>query len=95
MILTKQQLVSLPNTISIDSVNIEVVSCFKLLGVMIDRKLDFHNHVDVIKTLVNRKLFSYKKLFYLSFTTKVQFFKTFILPHFDYCFSLYIYFTKT
>ena len=50
MILTKQQLVSLPNTIGIDSVNIEVVSSFKLLGVMIDRKLDFHNHVDVIKT---------------------------------------------
>ena len=71
---------------SIDSVNIEVVSSFKLLGVMIDRKLDFHNHVDVLKTLVNRKLFSYKKLFFLSFATKVQFFKTFILPHFDYCF---------
>jgi hypothetical protein len=58
MILTKQHLVSLSITICIDSVNIVVVGSFKLLDVIIDRKLDFHNHVDVLKILVNRKLLS-------------------------------------
>lgn len=34
-------------------------------------------------------------MFYLSFQVKLQFFKTFILPYFDYCSTLIIYFTKT
>ena len=38
---------------------------------------------------------STKKLFFLSFSVKVQFFKTFILPFFDYCLSLVIYFPKS
>ena len=36
-----------------------------------------------------------KKLFYLPFKVKLNFFKTFLLPHFDYCASLFIYFKKT
>ena len=35
-----------------------------------------------------------KKLFFLPKSVKIQFFKTFILPHFDYCFSLLFYFSK-
>jgi hypothetical protein len=75
--------------------DLEVVKNFKLLGVTIDDSLGFHDHVELMKKSVNRKIFSYKKLFYLSLSTKVKFFKSFILPHFDYCFSLYIYFPKT
>jgi len=44
---------------------------------------------------INKRLFSIKKLFYLSFQVKLQFFKTFILPYFDYCSTLFIYFNKT
>ena len=40
-------------------------------------------------------MFSINRLFYLSFKVKLQFFKTFLLPHFDYCLSLCIYFSKT
>ena len=47
-----------------------------------------------IKTIVNRKLFCIKKLFYLATSVKLQFFKSFILPYFDYCLSIYIYFPK-
>ena len=39
----------------------------------------------------NRKLYSIKRLFYLSSYVKLQFMKTFILPFFDYCLSLIIY----
>ncbi len=34
------------------------------------------------------------EIFYLSTSVKVQFFKTFILPYFDYCLTLLIYFNK-
>ena len=44
---------------------------------------------------MNRKLFAIKRLFYLDFDVKIQFFKTFILPYFDYCATLYIYFNKS
>ena len=47
-----------------------------------------------MRKIINRKLFSIKRLFYLSTSVKVQFFKTFILPYFDYCLSLLIYFPK-
>jgi len=51
--------------------------------------------VATIGTSVNKKLYSIKRLFYLSTSVKMQFFKTFLLPHFDYCLSLCIYFSKT
>ena len=51
--------------------------------------------MDRLKLSVNQKLYSIKKLFYLSLNIKVQFFKTFIQPHFDYCSSLAVYLNKT
>ena len=39
--------------------------------------------------------YSIKRLFYLATAVKIQFFKTFILPYFDYCLSLIIYFPKS
>ena len=40
-------------------------------------------------------MFRIKRLFYLATSVKIQFFKTFILPYFDYCLSLIIYFPKS
>ena len=40
-------------------------------------------------------MYSIKKLFYLSTAIKIQFYKTFILPYFDYCLSLAIYYSST
>ena len=68
---------------------------FKLLGVTIDNKLNFAEHSSNVKKLINRKLYSIKCLFYLSTKVKIQFFKTFILPYFDYCSSLLIYCPKS
>ena len=67
---------------------------FKLLGVWLDSKLTFEHHVTQLRLQINKKLYCIKNLFYLSFSVKVQFFKTFILPFFDYCLSLVIYFPK-
>ena len=67
----------------------------KLLGFIIDNKLTFNEYVESLVKLINKKLFAIKNIFYLSFKTKLKFFKTFILPHFDYCASIFIYFNKT
>ena len=40
-------------------------------------------------------MFSIKRLFFLSSSVKLQFFKSFIQPYFDYCSTLLIYFPKS
>ena len=84
-----------PSEIIVDNISIKVVNSFKLLGVTIDSKLNFLNHASNVCVSVNRKLFAIKRLFYLDFDVKVQFFKTFILPYFDNCSTLFIYFSKS
>ena len=84
-----------PRNIELENNLIEVVSEFKLLGCFIDDKLSFDKHVSNLKANVCRKLFAIKNIFFLSPDIKLHFFKTFLLPHFDYCASLFIYFSKT
>ena len=95
MFLSKKKQQNFPNKINVDGNDVEVVKVFKLLGILIDNDLHFHNYVRSIKSNVNKKLFSIKKLFFLSKNVKVQFFKTFIMPHFEYCVALSVYLTKT
>ena len=61
----------------------------------IDNKLTFETHVKQTIKQVNYKLSTLRNLFFLCPKTRAQFFKTFILPHFDYCFSLFIYMNST
>jgi hypothetical protein len=84
--------VKLPKEITVDSKNVNnklieikvsVVTSFKLLGVTIDNKLTFTEHCSNVKKIVNWKMYSIKRLFYLCTSVKIQFFKTFILPYFD------------
>ena len=86
--------VTLPSTVTLNGISIDVVTNFKLLGVTIDNKLSFSSYVSSICRIVNTKLFSIKRLFYLSTSVKLQFFKSFIMPYFDYCSTLFVYFPK-
>ena len=83
----------LPPTLVLNNIQATVAKEFKLLGVTIDNKLTFSKHVSNVLLLINKKLYSINRL-YLSTSVKIQFFKTFILPYFDYCLSLIIYFSK-
>ena len=83
--------ITIVNNKSVD-IKVGVVTSFKLLGITIDNKLTFLEHCSIIKKTINRKLFSIKRLFFLCTSVKIHFFKTFILPYFDYCLSLIIYF---
>ena len=73
-----------PEFINICGHNVKVVDCFRLLGIPIDRKLNFHLFATELRKSINKKLYSIKKLFYLSFQVKLQFFKITLLPYFDY-----------
>jgi hypothetical protein len=94
MFVSNKRNVSLPNQISIGSNEIQVVDNFKLLGITIDNKLSFLKYVSELRILINKRLYSIDRLFYLSHRVRLQFFKSFILPYFDYCMSLSIYFPK-
>ena len=61
----------------------------------LDSRLNFIYHASKVCSTINRKLFSIKRLFYLSTSVKIQFFKSFILPYFDHCLSIFVYFSKT
>jgi hypothetical protein len=87
--------VELPKSIEIDGQNIEVVTKFKLLGVTIDNKLTFDDFVAQQCSSINKRLYMIKRHFYLPEEVKLTFFKSFILPCFDYCISLSIYFNKS
>ena len=94
MFICNKRKVILPTSIVVDSNEVSVVKTFRLLGVILDNKLSFSAHISAICLQINRKLFSIKRIFYLSRSVKLQFFKTFILPYFDYCLSLSVYFPK-
>ena len=84
-----------PKELLIGNVAIQVVEKFRLLGVEIDSNLSFVDFVSKQCLQINRKLYAIKGLFYLSCSVKVQFFKTFCLPYFDYCLTLSIYYSKS
>ena len=64
------------------------MSKFKLFGIIIANKLNFSEQCLNIKKLLNRKLYSIKRLFYLSKAVDIQFLKhlyyriLIIVPHF-------------
>jgi hypothetical protein len=95
----KKRIKTFPITIAIKDNDVfqevQVVDSFKLLGITIDNRLNFLKYVADLRLAVNKRLYSIKRLFYLPFSVKLQFFKTFILPHFNYCSTLIIYFSKS
>ena len=94
MFITSKRNIVFPMHISIEESTIEVVDKFKLLGITIDNSLNFVQHIANLKYSINKRIFAIHRLFYLSPKVKQQFFKSFILPYFDYCFTLIIYFPK-
>ena len=94
MFISNKRKIVYPEHIEIQNNQVQVVIQFRLLGITIDYKLSFDKHVGELKQVINKRLFSIHRLFYLSPKVKLQFFKSFILPHFDYCSTLFIYFSK-
>ena len=85
----------LPEFLEFNGKRIQLVKSFKLLGFTIDNELKFMEHAINTCKSVNMRLHSISRIFYACNSVKIQFFKSFILPYFDYCISLCIYFPKT
>ncbi|CAF1009815.1 unnamed protein product [Brachionus calyciflorus] len=66
MFLTNKRNICLPKSINVDKNNVEVVNCFKLLGITIDNNLSFQKYVSEIRNSINKRLYSVERLFYLS-----------------------------
>jgi hypothetical protein len=94
MFITNKKNIIIPEFIDINGNQVKVVTEFKLLGIIIDNKLNFKSNTTKIKRSINIRLHSIQKLFQLPLAVKIQFLKTFILPYFDYCATLCIYFSK-
>ncbi len=77
MVITNKR-IKIPDSYLFGTVKVECVNEFKLLGVTLDNNLNFSSHVANVSRSINFKLFSIKRLFYLSKSVKIQFFKTFI-----------------
>ena len=86
-----------PNNIEPKNNVIELVCEFKLLWCLLDDKLNFKKYFCnlISKTKVCRNLFAIKIIFFLANDNKINFLNTFLLPHFDYFASLFIYFSDT
>ena len=61
-----------PKQIIINGNEVKVVDSFKLLGVHLNSKLNFVNFISNTKKSINIKLYSIKRLFYLSNNVKLN-----------------------
>jgi hypothetical protein len=95
MFFTQKREIDFPKSIMIQNKTINVIDQFKLLGIIIDNDFTFLPQVASLRNKINQRLFSIKKIFFLENSVKLQFFKTFILPYFDYCSTLLIYYPKS
>ena len=82
-----------PETIQFEKNLIKITDSVKLLGMFIDEKLNFETHVTNLSKSVNSKLYALKRMFMLSNDVKLKFFKSFILPMFDFSLSLFVYYS--
>ena len=93
MFITNKRSIQTPEFFMINNQQVKVVSDFKLLGIIIDNKLSFAKNTCKVRKSINIRLYAIQKLFQLPMCVKIQFIKTLILPYFDYCSTLFIYYS--
>ena len=74
------------STVNIDGHELEMVSCTKFLGVKIDDKLTWKEHISYVKHKLMKSLgILYKIRNVLTRKWRIKLYKTFVLPHLNYC----------
>ena len=82
----RSKLVKKTLSISHSGTTIDCVPSHKLLGVTVQHNLSWKEHCDEICAKVRKSLFLLRKLKHiLPYSAKIQFYYSFILPHLDYC----------
>ena len=76
--------------LQVDNKEIEPVSSFKYLGVMLDRFMTFHEHGVYISKKVSQRLHSLSRTRkFMTQDTCLQLYKSLVIPLFDYCDTVY------
>ena len=73
----KFRLREFPKFINIMGFSVKVVKFFKLLGVIIDNKLNFNLFISVLRKSINKKLYSIKKVILSVFLGQITIFENF------------------
>lgn len=95
MVVTTRQRNSCNGIVQIDGEVVERVEAMKYLGVMLDEKLNFSEHIDYTIRKAARKFGVLCRVSrYLTDEAKIVVYKTIIAPHFDYCASILFLATK-
>lgn len=82
--------------LKINNVAVERVNEIKYLGVVVDKKLTFKNHINYICSKISKKVyFLYKSRKKLSLSAAIKIYNTTIKPHFEYCSSILFMANKT
>ena len=77
-------------SVSVQDTNIKQVESHKLLGLHIDKYLDWSVHVQSVCKKISSKLFLFRKLKHLlPCNTRLKYFNSMIQPHIDYCLAIY------
>ncbi len=80
----------IPDSIVLDNDKLEVVQCFKYLGVNIDSTLSFAKHYDVVNGRINAaisKMYTVRR-FFTENTIKI-FMSCYVVSTIDYCFEIW------
>lgn len=89
MIVTTRPSDGVSRAVRIDGEEIERVETIKYLGVMLDEKLNFNDHIDYTIRKAARKFGVLCRINrYLTTEAKIDVYKSLIAPHFDYCASI-------
>ena len=76
--------------LAINGNTLERLDSVKLLGVEIDSQLKFEKHINIVCSKVNKKAYLISRRFFLfDLKFRTTLFKLFIIPHFEYCSSLF------
>ena len=93
LITTPQKWIHLNNNnlqLTYNDEELSVVANDKILGVLIDDNLTWTNHIDALtKKMVSNVWLLSRIKEYLSTDQRVQFYKTYVQPHIDYCSTIW------
>ena len=77
--------------ITLDGVIVSELDCLKILGVYIDNKLTYKQHIAHVKKSINLKLMALRRVRrFLTEDILVKMYQMFIIPYFDYCSLLFL-----
>ena len=81
-----------PLVLNIGDAQIKSEKCVKLLGVILDDKLNFHEHVSELCIKSARQVNAFRRYAkYLDFKTRLSIYKCFILSNFNFCNTIWMF----